>query len=275
MSSTESAAAWSDVASGWERRDAWVSAGARPITERLLERLGPDPGWRVLDVGGGLGEVGRLVADRVGPEGAVVISDQAEGMVEAAGRLSSGLANVTVQVVDAQTMPFDDASFDGAVSRFAFMLIPDPASALAETYRVLRPGGRLAFAVWASAPENPWGSAIGRAMIELGHAERPEPDAPGPFRLGDPERLRELVVGAGFGEPSVEPVEIAMRYASFDEFWAVTQDLAMSLRDALARLLTAEADELRARARESLAPYDGDEGLAIPGRAWVVAADRR
>ncbi len=274
MSSAESAAAWSEVASGWERRDAWVSLGSRPVTERLLERLDPQPGWEVLEIGGGLGEVGRRVAELVGPDGRVLISDQSEAMVETAARLSKGLDNVALQVVDAQEMPLESESFDGAVSRYSYMLMPDPAAALAETCRVLRPGGRLAFAVWASAPDNPWGSTIGRAMVELGLVEPPEPDAPGPFRLADPERVRGLVVGAGFAEPQVDDVEIAMRYASFDEYWAVTQDLAMSLRDVLARSSAAEADELRTSVRSSLSRYEGDDGLAIPGLARVVSTAR-
>ena len=274
MSTAESARAWSEVASGWERRDAWVSSGSRPVTERLLERLDPQQGERMLEVGGGLGEVGRLVAERVGPEGRVLISDQAAAMAEAARRHSEGLDNVGVQVVDAQAMELESESFDGVVSRYSYMLMPDPAAGLAETRRVLRPGGRLAFAVWAAAADNPWGSAIGRTMIDLGLADPPEPDAPGPFRLADPERVRSLVAGAGLAQPRVDEVEIAMRYTSFDEYWEVTQDLAMSLREALTRISAAEADELRTRVRDSLAKYDGADGVAIPGLARVFSTVR-
>ena len=274
MSTAESARAWSEVASGWERRDAWVSSGSRPVTERLLERLDPQQGERMLEVGGGLGEVGRLVAERVGPEGRVLISDQAAAMAEAARRHSEGLDNVGVQVVDAQAMELESESFDGVVSRYSYMLMPDPAAGLAETRRVLRPGGRLAFAVWAAAADNPWGSAIGRTMIDLGLADPPEPDAPGPFRLADPERVRSLVAGAGLAQPRVDEVEIAMRYTSFDEYWEVTQDLAMSLREALTRISAAEADELRTRVRDSLAKYDDADGVAIPGLARVFSTVR-
>ena len=107
------------------------------------------------------------------------------------------------------------------------MLMPDPAAALAETCRVLRPGGRVAFAVWASAPDNPWGSTIGRGRwSSSASSSRRSPTPPGcsgwPTRSG----FAALVVGAGLAEPQVDDVEIAMRYASFDEYWAVTQDSA-------------------------------------------------
>jgi len=244
------------------------------VTELLLRRLDAQPGQSVLEVGAGVGEVGRLVAERVGSRGHVLQTDQAAALVAAARRRAEGAANVSFAVADAQALDLEDASLDGVVSRFAFMLVPDPALALAETHRVLRPGGRLAFAVWASAPENPWGSAVGKAMLDLGHSEPPAPDAPGPFRLADPDRLRALVGDAGFPASAVEDVPIAMRYASFDEFWDVTRDLAMTLRTVLARLSETETEELRRRVAAALDAYRDADGLAIPGLARVVSSTR-
>ena len=177
--------------------------------------------------------------------------------------------------MDAQSLDLPDTSVDAVVSRFAYMLVPDVSLALAEARRVLRPDGRLVFSVWASAPENPWGSAVGRAMIAQGLAEPPEPDTPGPFRLADPERLRDLMTDAGFAEPRIEDVAVTMRYASFDEYWEVTRDLAMSLRNALAGLPERAAEQLRERVEEGLAAYAGGDGLAVPGIARVVASTPR
>jgi SAM-dependent methyltransferase len=195
-------------------------------------------------------------------------------MVEIARRRSEGLANVSLQAADAQATGLPAASFDGVVARFVLMLTPEPPAALAEAHRLLRPGGRIAFAVWASAPENPWGSTVGRSMIDLGLAEPPEPDAPGPFRLGDANRVLALVTSAGFDEPTVDDVPIVMRYASFDEYWEVTQDLAMSLRNALAAISDAQAGELRTLVAERFEPFAGESGLALPGLARVVSARR-
>jgi SAM-dependent methyltransferase len=272
LSSVESAAAWSEVAQGWERRDPWVSRGMRPVTERLLARLDPQPGQRILEIGAGLGEVGLLAAERVGPDGHVLLTDQSTGMVDAARRRSREASNVSVSVADAQALDVPSESVDGIVSRFAYMLVPDLAVGFAESRRVLRPGGRLVFSVWASPPENPWGSTIGRTLVELGHVEPPEPDAPGPFRLADAERARRLVAAAGFTDVEIEDVALTMTYASFDEYWDVTRDLAMSLRNALARLSEAETDDLRSRIERALEGYVTGDGLALPGRARVVTA---
>jgi len=228
----------------------------------------------VLELGAGVGEVGRLVAARVGPDGHVIQTDQAPAMVEAARRRAEGAGNVSFAVADAQALDLETASVDGVVSRFTYMLVPDPAAALAETHRVLRPGGRLAFAVWAAAPENPWGSSVGKAMLDLGHTEPPTPDAPGPFRLADPDHLRVLVGDAGFPGAGIEDVPIAMRYGSFDEYWDVTRDLAMTLRAVLARLSEAQTDELRERVATALDAYRDAGGLEIPGLARVVSATR-
>ena len=77
------------------------------------------------------------------------------------------------------------------------MLVPDMERAAAEIARVLRPGGRVVLAVWASSRVNPWITAGGRAALELGFTDPPDHDAPGPFRLGDPARLRSVVEGGG------------------------------------------------------------------------------
>jgi SAM-dependent methyltransferase len=272
--STESAAAWSEVAGGWERHAARMSASLAPVTERLLERLAPRPGETILEIGAGLGEVGLRVAGLVRPGGRVLVTDVSEGMLDAARRNAGDAENVEVMHVDAQTMPFEAASVDGIVARFAYMLVPNLEAAFAESSRVLRPGGRLAFAVWAEGTENRWASTIGRALVELGLVDPPEPDTPGPFRLAERERLRELVTGAGLEEPEIDDVEIQMRYVSFEEYWEVTRDLSMSLRNALTGLSAEDTTVLRGRVEEALTPYAGEDGLVIPGLARVLSTRR-
>jgi SAM-dependent methyltransferase len=78
------------------------------------------------------------------------------------------------------------------------MLMTDPAKAFAETRRVLRPGGGLAFSVWAVRERNPSVSLAGRILVKLGHIPPPDPEAPGTFVMADPGLIRQLVVRAGF-----------------------------------------------------------------------------
>jgi ubiquinone/menaquinone biosynthesis C-methylase UbiE len=113
-------------------------------------------------------------------------------MVEVARRRAAelGLENVEHRVLDAEEIELEDDSVDGVLCRFGFMLMPDPEAAVAETRRVLRPGGRLALAVWSTPGRNPWIALGGRILAERGLAPPSQPGEPGMFVLADKERLR-------------------------------------------------------------------------------------
>lgn len=268
-------AQWSTVAPGWARRRPFIWDVSHEVGERLVDALDPQPGETILELAAGPGDTGFTAAPRLEPGGRLLSTDLSPEMVATAtarGR-DLGLRNVEHLVVDAQAVPLPDGSVDGVLCRWGFMLVPEPARALGEAHRVLRPGGRLSFSVWAEARENPWGTAVGHALVELGLLTPPDPDAPGPFRLGDVERVRRLVRDAGFEEPRIEDVPIVWRHASFDDFWAVTSDLSFLLTTALALLDPGDLEAVRARAEEELRPFADDEGrLVVPGLCRNVLA---
>ena len=102
------------------------------------------------------------------------------------------MTNVDYRVIDAERIELDDDSVDGVLCRFGYMLMADPAAALAETRRVLRPGGRLALAVWGALERNPFFAIIGISLVQRGHLPPPEPPpAPGPVQHGEPAADRE------------------------------------------------------------------------------------
>ena len=234
------------------------------------------PGEIVLELAAASGDTGFLAATLLGPGGRLISSDFVPEMVESARRHAAelGVGNADFRVLDAQELELGDASVDGVLCRWGYMLMPDPAAALAETCRVLRPGGRVAFAVWGSAEENPWGSAPSRVLLRRQLVEQPQPDAPGPFRLQDPERLRTLVAGAGLELVRLEDVGVTWRYASSDEHWQAANDLSYTLASTLARLDRTEEAAVRAEVAKVLAAYAEGDGLAIPGVSRVVLARR-
>lgn len=267
---------WQAVAGAWERRRAFVWDASRPVSERMVDLLDPQPGESLLELAAGPGDTGLLAAERVGRSGHLISSDLVPDMVAAAKRraLELGIANVDHRVLDMQTLDLPDEHVDGVLCRWGYMLVPEPAAALAETRRVLRPGGGVAFAVWGSADENPWASAIGRVLIARGLVARPEPDTPGPFRLADPERVRGLVEGAGLELLVQEDVPLVWRYGSFDEYWSVSRDLSRTLSAALEAIDGAEAKEVRADVCKALEPYSVEGGLAVPALTKVTLARR-
>ena len=263
---------WERIAGNWESEREFIHSMTGAVNERLIERLDPQPGNTVLDIAAGTGDTGFMAARRIGDEGRLVTTDFASSMVEAAQRNgdAQGLDNVEYRVLDAEKMDFDDDSFDRVLARFGYMLMADPAAALAETRRVLRDDGRLAFAVWAGPETNMWAAIPGMVLVGRGVIPAPEPNAPGIFAMGDPGRIRELVTGAGFGEPEIDQVEINWEYGEVDTHWQLTLKLAGPLADAIGKLDDEEREAVRAEVSSQIEPLMESGG--VTGLVHVVTA---
>lgn len=264
---------WGQMASGWQDRRDWLMEITGRVNDWLAEQANPRHGQTILDIAAGTGDLGFDVAERVGHEGRVISTDFAPEMVDVARRFGEarGLENVEYRVLDAESMDLDDDSVDGVVCRWGYMLMADPAAALKETRRVLRQGGPLAFAVWRTPDRNPWAAVPGMTLVQRGHMPAPEPGAPGIFALGEPDRIRGLVTGAGFGEPELEEIAFDFRYADFDDLW----DALVRIAGPLARVVNAlpddEREATRAAIMENIAPYrNADGSYTAPAATWGV-----
>jgi SAM-dependent methyltransferase len=269
----DSRARWERAAPGWAARGAQLRDDPLPVSQRIVERLDPQPGHRLLEVAGGLGDTGLLAAERVRPGGAVVISDGAEAMVEAARENAGGAEAVEFRVMEAEWLDAEAASFDGVLSRWGYMLVADPEAALREARRVLRPGGRIAFAVWDEITRNPWIGVLQDRLMECGLGEPPRLGVPGMFGLASPELLRDLLEDAGFAEVVVEAVEFAFHADSADAWWDHSLTVSISLGEALQRLSPAEHYALRDAVDAGYAVYADAEGrLTLPACSLVASA---
>ncbi len=276
----ESRAYWEKTAAGWDAHRAWVEQSMGAVSHAMVDAVSPQPGHVVLEAAAGLGETGLLAAELVHPGGRVIISDGAEAMVEAAKRRvqERGAANVEVTPMELEWLDMDAASVDAVLVRFGYMLVPDPETALRDARRVIRPGGRIALAVWAEEAVNPW-MVTGRAVLaEHGLGEWPvPPGTPGPFALSDPEALIELVAGAGFVLPELTRVELTFRSPDV----ATARERFLGLSGRAREALDAVPDDQRAAVERALdaalAAHPDPEGpagaVALPGVALVVAAD--
>ncbi len=301
-----SAEHWEEAAPGWVRRQQAIRELGAPVSHWMVEAIDPQPGQRVLELAAGLGETGLLAAELVAPVGGVILSDQAEAMLEGARARAMELAltNVEFQVWNAEWIDLPVASVDAVLCRWGYMLMADPLAALRETRRVLRPGGRLALAVWDDLRANPWALAPRLALIERGLVQAPrggpDPSAgasaveeaqhgaaagheretsalngyvPGPFALGNPEQVGEILAQAGFTEIAVEAIAVAQRHASFDAFWEMMLDISRELHDLVLSQPSEEIEQIRASLAEHLAPHVAADGsLEVPGRTLAAVA---
>jgi SAM-dependent methyltransferase len=244
-----------------------VTVFGAPVAEALVVALAPDSADTVLDLASGTGDLAEALAGRVAR---VIATDLSPVMVEAAQRRR--IPGVEHRVMDMQAIDLPDDSVDAVVSRYGYMLVREPARAFSETRRVLRPGGRLAFATWAPAKRNPWATAYGPVLIERGLQEPPNPEEPGQFALGEPERIDGLVRGAGFDAMSVIEVPVTFRADSWDEYRRVVTSLAASLRELLDQLDDEERAAVDEAAKARLEPFRTDEGYVLPGVTLVTSA---
>ncbi len=262
----QSRTAWGAVASGWhaQRHDIWKSS--RPVSEWMVRNLDPQPGDTVLELAAGLGDTGLMAARLVGEAGRVIVTDFTPEMVAAARRRAQelGVHNAEFRVLDIERMDLPADSVDGVLCRWAYMLMIDPHAAFAETRRVLRPGGRLAFSVWAARERNPALSLVGGVLESQGHIPPPDPKAPSAFAMADPGRIRELVVGAGFAEPVIEEVAFRLPFADRDAYWRYVTETSASA-SAVLRAHSPEArNKVREQVHEAARPYRSDGGYDFP-----------
>lgn len=207
FANTAQAEFWNDVAASW--------TDARPHSERISERFGRRGidalrlrvGEHVLDIGCGTGETTRILADAVHPGGDAVGVDLSSAMIDVARR-EVFHGGASFEVADIQTQRPSGAPFDAAFSRFGVMFFADPAAAFANIRSLLHPGGRLAFCCWGRLVDNEWMMVPGAAVVQVTGAppSMPGPTEAGPFSLADPERITELLAGAGFSSTNVETV---------------------------------------------------------------------
>ena len=267
---------WASVAGAWGEHAAYIDTRGAALSQRMLELTAPRPGERVLELACGPGGPGFAAAGLVAPGGEVVVSDVVPQMtaIAAARAEALGLTNVTTRELDLERIDQPGGSYDVVLCREGLMLVADPARAAGEIRRVLRPGGRVALAVWGPRERNPWLGVVFDAVAEQIGAPVPPPGVPGPFSLEDSDRLAGLLSAAGLSDVVVGEFAVPLHAASFEEWW----DRALALAGPLAQRLAALPDEaaraIRERARKAISVYETPEGLEIPGVA-LIAAGRR
>lgn len=249
--------------------------------DAALAAAAAQPGERILDIGCGSGTSTFTLAEQVGPAGHVLGVDISRQLVELARAATPEGAPVEFRLADAATAAFPGGSFDLLFSRFGVMFLDDPVTDFSHMRGALKPDGRVAFVCWRSAAENDWVRLPMAAIRDIVQPAPADPDAPGPFAFGNPERLTNILATAGFADIKIAPFDTRLAYGRSDTREAAIDDaLDMAFQvGPLSRALADQPDEVRARAaaavRAAFAALPGDTSVLIDGAAWIVTARNR
>jgi SAM-dependent methyltransferase len=274
--------AWRSSAPYWEKHREIIRQMFAPVTQALVEdahiedaQIGT--GAAVLDVATGPGEPALTIAVLVGAEGKVFGIDPAPEMVEAARRAAQqlGITNAEFEVAPADRLPVPDNSFDAAVSRFGVMFFPSPVDGVREVLRALKPGRKLAFAVWSSADRNPFHYEVARVMERFVDMPRPAPDAPDAFRFANPGKLRDILAEAGVIASSERLLQFAIQSPlSVEDFWTLRSEMSEKLREKLRTLSAGTLAEVKRQALEAMHPYSMGHSISFPAEVLIVSGSK-
>lgn len=270
-----------DAAKGWDgpTGDFWTDnadmfdAGVARYLQPFLDAAAIEPPAHVLDVGCGAGQTTREAA-RLATAGSATGVDLSARMLDLARRRAEqeGLSNVRFVQADAQVADLGTDRYDRVISRTGAMFFGDPVAAFANLANVLKPDGRLVLLVWQPFTENEWLGAFLGAVAAGRDLPPPPPDRPGPFSMGDPDRVRAVLTAAGFAEPRLVGLREPMFYGP---------DVATAERMVLG-IVGGRLDDLDAASRASaeaalratLEEHLGPDGVTYRSAMWLVTAAR-
>src|SRR3984893_8434063 len=269
---------WKSSAPFWEKHRDIIRGMFVPITQALIKDAGIGSEDSVLDVATGPGEPALSVAALAGSNGKVVGIDPIQGMVAAARSEAErlGLKNAKFEVAFADDLPFSAGTFDAVISRFGVMFFPSPLDGVRELLRVLKPGRKLALAVWHFAERNPFHYALSRFIDRYVDSPPLAPDALDAFRFARPGKLKDVLAEAGAMDAFERLLQFRIQApVSVENFWTLRQEMSDKLRERMGMLSKQQASEVKSEMLEALSEYSTGEGMSFPAEVLIVSGARQ
>jgi SAM-dependent methyltransferase len=269
---------WTGSAPYWEKHREPLRQMFAPVTLALAEAANIAPHQSVLDLATGPGEPALTLATLVGPEGKICGIDPIPEMVAAARREAErlGATNAQFEVASADHLPFPDNTFDAAVSRFGIMFFPSPLDAIREILRVLKPGGKLALAVWHFAERNPFHTSLSRVIDRHIEPTPLDPEAPDAFRFASPGKLLNILHEAGVAGARERLLQFTIEAPmSAEDFLQLRLEISDKLRQKIATLQDSQRVEVEREALASLREFSTPLGIRFPAEVLLLTGTKR
>jgi ubiquinone/menaquinone biosynthesis C-methylase UbiE len=269
---------WTNSAPFWEKNHKTIRQMFAPVAQALVVDALISSQQKVLDVATGPGEPALTLAEIVGPEGKVFGIDPIPEMIAGARRAADhlGLTNATFEVASADQLPFPDSTFDAVISRFGVMFFPSPVDGIREMLRMLKPGRKLALAVWGSADRNPFHYELSRIIDRYVESPPVDADAPDAFRFASPGKLLKILSEAGVTAPTERVLQFKIEAPiSAEEFWTLRCEMSEAFRGKIASVSDEVRAEIKRRALEAFRDYSTGHGISFPAEALVLSGSKR
>ncbi len=264
---------WTGAAPLWQKWNRKFVMQTRAATELVVKRAEVSAGMKVLDLACGTGEPALSLARAVGSQGRIIATDLVPEMLEYARQnaQAQGLQNIEFRTADAEALPFSNGEFDRVTCRFGIMFFADVPKAMAEIRRVLKPGGRVCFAVFGSLEENPLFLVSLGPFLKRVKLPPPPPDAPHIFRFGDEAKLASALSSAGFRDVKTEKHSLIFAWpGSAEECWEATRELAAPFKKLIEAIPPDQAAAVIREVLDGVRHFQKGDSIHLPATVYLA-----
>jgi ubiquinone/menaquinone biosynthesis C-methylase UbiE len=268
-------AAWNKFSPGWKKWDFEILDFMQPFANEIIDLINPKGSEVVLDVAAGTGEPGLSIATMLS-EGKVIITDLADEMLNIAreNAAKKGITNVEFRACDVSELPFSDNTFDAISCRMGFMFFPDMLLAAKEMFRVLKPSGKIAIAVWSVPEKNFWVTAIGGTINRNMQLPPPLPEAPGMFRCAKPGLMTDIFNQAGFKNTSEKEITGKLNCGTAAVYWNMMTEIAAPFVAALSNADDAMKEKIKQEVYGLVNEKYPEGNVIIEGNSLIIYGEK-